>query len=102
MQQSVFAKHVSLICAQNDAVPEHVPPMQACEQQSPFAPHGSPEPRQLVVSAWHLPPEQSPLQHCVFAVHAAGVGASGKHAVAWHVLFEPQLPEQQSEPVKHD
>jgi hypothetical protein len=100
-QQSLFWKQVSLVWRQYDAVAEQVPPTQASEQQSVFDPHGSPEPRHVVVSALHLPPEQSPLQHWMLLVHEAAVGVSGRHAVAWQVLFEPQLPEQQSEPVKH-
>jgi hypothetical protein len=99
VQHSAFEKQVSLICPQYEAVAAHVPPTHACEQHSAFAPHGLPEPRQVVVSRRHVPLVQRPLQHWVLDVHALAVGKSGRHAVTWQVLFDPQLPEQQSDPV---
>jgi hypothetical protein len=100
VQQSPFSKQTSLTCKQYE-MDVHFPPTQPPEQQSAFVPHALPEPRQPVVIAVHLPPEQRPLQHWTFDVHDAAVGLSGRHAFAWQVLFEPQLPEQQSEPVSH-
>ena len=101
LQHSPFAKHVSLVCKQYETVDAHFPPTQPCEQQSELLPHESPEPRQVVCSALQKPLWQRPLQHWLFDVQAAAVGASGKHAFAWQVLFEPQLPEQQSLPLAH-
>jgi hypothetical protein len=102
VQHSLLVKQVSLTCLQYETVAEQVPPMHAFEQQSALDPHGSPEPRHAVVSALQWPvASQRPLQHCVLLVHAAAVGVSGRHAATWQVRFAPQLPEQQSDPVKH-
>ena len=58
-----------------------------------------PAPRHPLVIDLQKPAWQRPLQHWMFDVQATAVGESGRHAFAWHVLFDPQLPEQQSDPV---
>jgi hypothetical protein len=62
---------------------------------------GLPAMRQVPpVIDWQKPPVQRPLQQSVLFTHAAA-GVSGRHACAAHCRFEPQYPEQQSEPMRH-
>lgn len=96
VQHCSFSKQMSPVCEQYET-PEHAPLSQRPEQQSALT-------EQPLPSVWqppgltgaHLPLVQIPLQHCVPEVQLPATGLSGTQALAVHVWFEPQKPEQQS------
>lgn len=98
-QHCVFPVHVSPFCLQNEVAVLHTPPMQPFEQQSEPAAQVLPDALQPVgLFVAQTPPVHLPLQHSLPVAHAT---ARFLHALARHVPFPPQDPEQQSEPLVH-
>jgi hypothetical protein len=97
VQHWSFAKQMSPVCVQYETA-EHTPLLQMPEQQSVLTVQPLPDVRQPPpgLMGAHLPLLQIPLQHCVPDVQLPATGLSGTQAVAEHVWFEPQKPEQQS------
>jgi hypothetical protein len=104
LQHWVFAKQMSPVCVQYETAAEHTPLVQRPEQQSEPRVQPLPDVRQPppgLIGA-HLPLLQMPLQHAVPDVQLPATGLSGTQALAAHVWFEPQKPEQQSPRCAHD
>jgi hypothetical protein len=98
LQHWLFSKQMSPVCVQNETAAEHTPLLHRPEQQSEASVQPLPEVRQPppgLIGA-HLPFVQMPLQHAVPDVQLPATGLSGTQALAAHVWFAPQKPEQQS------
>jgi len=104
LQHWLLSKQMSPVCVQYETAAEHTPLLQRPEQQSEPRVQPLPDVRQPppgLIGA-HLPLLQMPLQHAVPDVQLPATGLSGTHALAAHVSFEPQKPEQQSPRCVHD